>query len=809
MTLGSKSLITLVGLTLWLWSSAFGQLDTANFESEVFQTEDLDIVELDNSNRITAANRVLENADELAVRTIIVTKDDIRRNGFVTLVDVLKTLPGFRTSQPGSAQLGETFLMRGLVGNIYTKILVNGIPIEPSAMPGMAIGAQLPIQAAERIEIILGPQSSVFGADAMAGVINIVMADVDRPIEAYGGASLGSQNSTYLHLSLGGKFGKGKNVVDYNLYAAGYGRDNVPFLWRDSLNYAVDYQTDSLWLNPLWRGDPDNDSIPNFRDMPQSAQLLGVHLKYRDLSYTYSYMSRYDPSGLGSYFTDIDHSNANSFWGDIIQTHHLKYEKSLRKVDFISNLSFIDYYMDENSSYDGINHPISNERNFMYAESRDIQFEQLVNYRPGERWNILMGINGTYSFGSSFQNYMQAPYVDKGERPLPDSMPIPEGYDPIDSVFIIENSSDDWSLIEPFSIFDKYEDRTSAAFIQGYYHYKKWKVIAGLRFDNTDFYGNALSPKMGIFFKPKENIRLRGTWAAGFRGPGNYYYTNNYRGTVIGPDDQFAVSRRQTNLEPENMTSLELGGDFLVKDKWVFTVHAFHHTRYQNLVPTLQSPQTLLAEEDSDEEPGGGGPGGPGGSGGWEPDSSTAENYDIGFYNSNSSSTLTSIQGFISYDNHKWLKVEAFGQINIGQEQVEFELLDTLGEEESREFEYQTFSEMPNIMGGVNLHFSLGKGFYVSVYTKAFSKYTWGLQAINGIVDNNPAPGYYNVDGMISCDLGKRLTFYTRVNNVTRSTNRGIYTNSVSGYQYAYMPQLGRTMLAGLTFDLNRKEESR
>ena len=73
-----------------------------------------------------------------------------RINGYLTLTDVLKRLPGIRVSQPGSALEGETFLMRGLLGNAYAKILINDLPIKPFLVSGMPIGAQLPIREAYR-----------------------------------------------------------------------------------------------------------------------------------------------------------------------------------------------------------------------------------------------------------------------------------------------------------------------------------------------------------------------------------------------------------------------------------------------------------------------------------------------------------------------------------------------------------------------------------------------------------------------------------------------------------------------------------
>ncbi len=801
--MGSTRGLDIFIITICLASSLFrnvsAQTDSASFEPEVFQTKDLLIREFDKSNHITSANRIHESGDELPLRTIVVTKDEIRRNGFTTLVDVLKTLPGFRTSQPGSAQLGETFLMRGLVGNIYTKILVNGIPVEPSVTPGMAISAQLPIQAAERIEITLGPAGSVFGADAMAGVINIVMDDIDRPIEAYGGASLGSQRTSYLHLSLGGKLGKAKNVVDYNFYAASWSRDDINFLWeRDDLStvrYAV------VDDNPYWKGDPDNDSIPNFREMPQNAQMLGISLAYRGLSYNFQYMTRHDPSGLGSHVTDVDYSTSNAFYGDVLQTHQLKYQKSSTKIDFTTNLSGIIYELDENSSYVGIAHPISADRNFMYGSSLDLQLEQLVNYRPGEKWNILFGANGSMNSGESFQNYLNRPYADNS------ALLSPEGQ------WIIENSStDSLSIIEDSSIFNEYRNINYAVFSQVYYRSGKWKLIGGLRYDHQSYGGNstdfanALSPKFGVFFKQSKKLRFRGMVARGFRAPGNYYITNNYRGDIDPMDSSFIARRFEADLEPEYLTNFEVGLDLRVNDKWDLSFHTFYHFREKNLIPKLLTPDDLFGED-----PPPGGPGGSGGPGGPPPgidlDERVAGNYEIGYFNANSSSRLVGIQGFLSYGNDRWLRAELFGQLNFGSEQIEFENLDSLGEEDTYTVTEASFASMPDVMGGLNLHLNIVEGVYLSVYTKVFGEFRWALQLVNDSLLVKPSQGgYYNVDAVASLDLSKRLTFYVRMNNVTRSSSKGIHTSSFSGYQFPYIPQPGRTFLGGLTFDLNRKE---
>ena len=93
-----------------------------------------------------SATRSLEEVNAIPFTVWVVTADDILRNGFITLGDVLRSAPGVRVSQPGNALEGETFMLRGLSGNQYVKVLINDVPINPTVAPGMPIGYQLPIR---------------------------------------------------------------------------------------------------------------------------------------------------------------------------------------------------------------------------------------------------------------------------------------------------------------------------------------------------------------------------------------------------------------------------------------------------------------------------------------------------------------------------------------------------------------------------------------------------------------------------------------------------------------------------------------
>ena len=109
-------------------SSLFAQLDSVGLQLDRLGRGDISIdSELVDQQRVVSASRTLKSVEELPFTIYVVTKEEIFKNGYTTLVDVLKSVPGIKVSQPGSALEGETFLMRGLLGNSYTKILVNDL----------------------------------------------------------------------------------------------------------------------------------------------------------------------------------------------------------------------------------------------------------------------------------------------------------------------------------------------------------------------------------------------------------------------------------------------------------------------------------------------------------------------------------------------------------------------------------------------------------------------------------------------------------------------------------------------------------
>lgn len=150
-----------------------------------------------------------------AVATVI-TAQDIAAMGATDLDEVLETVPGFHISR-STNNYSPIYIIRGIYSQLNPQVLMlqNGIPVTTSQQGNRgSVWSGLPLENVARIEIIRGPGSALYGADAYAGAINIITKTADDISGTEVGVRSGSfdtQDAWVLH---GGKLG----VVDVATY---------------------------------------------------------------------------------------------------------------------------------------------------------------------------------------------------------------------------------------------------------------------------------------------------------------------------------------------------------------------------------------------------------------------------------------------------------------------------------------------------------------------------------------------------------------------------------------------------------------
>jgi vitamin B12 transporter len=148
------------------------------------------------SEVIITANKVNQKILETGKVTTVINRKTIEQSAGKDLAQLLTEQAGIvingATSNPGK---DKSFYLRG-AGNGYTVILIDGIPVNDPSFAGAFDLRLLPLDQVERIEIVKGAQSTNYGSDAVAGVINIISKKgANKPAQFYGNAAAGSFNT--------------------------------------------------------------------------------------------------------------------------------------------------------------------------------------------------------------------------------------------------------------------------------------------------------------------------------------------------------------------------------------------------------------------------------------------------------------------------------------------------------------------------------------------------------------------------------------------------------------------------------------
>jgi len=158
-------------------------------------------------SEVYTASKSLVSATNVTDNVSIITSEELSLKGITTVVEALNTIPGVSvTSQGGLGKLSSV-RMQGM-SNQYTLVMVDGVRYnDPSSLSG-ADFSHLLIGDIERIEVIKGAQSGVWGADAAAGVINIITKSAQNGTHGTAGIEVGSYGHKSINTSLSHKTDK-------------------------------------------------------------------------------------------------------------------------------------------------------------------------------------------------------------------------------------------------------------------------------------------------------------------------------------------------------------------------------------------------------------------------------------------------------------------------------------------------------------------------------------------------------------------------------------------------------------------------
>ncbi|MFT6905440.1 MAG: outer membrane cobalamin receptor [Oleiphilaceae bacterium] len=424
---------------------------------------------------VITATKTQENINKSGATVSVITAKDLKNMGARNLMDALKRLPGLGVNQ---MKMGMSAVeVRGVKTDFGEKVLflMNGHPINNNLVNGGAHSSynNFMIDDIKRVEVIRGPGSALYGANAFVAVINIITKDVSDIDGSKVTVGAGSYQSKKLNMQLGESYGQLDLTANLNIF-----------------------DTDGF------KGDVASDKNGNSgkSDYWNQRYDLGAQLAYGDYSLQAKYIKRQSGPFLGA-TNELNDESKQDYTDYFIE---LGYQTPLsNQLNFSSKLYFDHFQFDNLWEFipDGffVRSPVEHDKT-----GAELQLE----YRFNDNHKFLGGIMAEHQ-----SQYNVEFWSNGGTGPLQDI-----------SSFANWNGSHNRNIHAVYvqDIWDINETL---------------RLIAGTRYDNYSDFGSSFNPRMSLSWEFTDNYSLSTSYGSAFRAPtfGELYNTNNT--SIVGNPD--------------------------------------------------------------------------------------------------------------------------------------------------------------------------------------------------------------------------------------------------------------------------------
>jgi len=536
------------------------QTDTSKMDLTKISLEDLLDV------KITTASRTEQKAGQAAASVIVITEEQIRIRGYTSLLEVLQDLPDFKVDDKVLANNRNVVTVRGVQGQEKFVIMLDGVRISSPTNETVPIMENYPVNLAKQIEVIYGPASALYGADAISGVINIISKSAEWTKEKTE-ASLITGNYGLYNGSL---FTSRKFKKDITLTLSG--------------QYFYDQGPDMSKLNsddPLWNISSHNSGTFNtiYGPMtpkapvssgfaaPLSAYNIYAGLKMNDFTFTFFKNYSQNSSSL-EYNPSNAVYNKDAFLGRGVTVINAAYTKVLGEITSSSSLTGSEYQVNPQSNYRNVYSLM--EPGYKYGFGSMIAAEERI------AWNISSKVN--LVGGAIYQSYISAP--------LSADLQSPVAKGDLEGTLVNTQSYYRPEGIEAKFYLSKYYN--AGGYLQFQYTpTQKVSITLGSRYDYNSRYGYSFNPRLGTVWNPTSTLTIKAMAASAFLAPtptdAYSYYGSFYTQDSGKTYHSNFMHLPNPGLKPMTTKNIELSVRKLIGKNFAVTLTAYY-TEFDNLI---------------------------------------------------------------------------------------------------------------------------------------------------------------------------------------------------------------------------------
>ena len=419
---------------------------------------------------VFGASKHEQKVTEAPATVSVITAEEIARYGYRNLGEILASLPGiYMTNDRNYGYLG----VRGLSvpGDFNTRILilVDGQRYDDPIYLATGILQDFPmdVDLIERLELIRGPGSALYGSAAMLGVVNIITKRGRDISGVEFNAQYGSFDTYKIRGSYGARLDNGLEVM---LSATKYGSDGQKKL------YYPEYD------------DPDTNNGIYVNNDHESHESVKAALGYKDFSFNAAWSKRKKGIPTASYGTVFNDNRA--YTDDDYLILALAYSSNWAgRYEVSGHVGYTGYHYDGDYPYDWP--PVTINRDKTDGRSFDAEFH--AGFDVNERHHLMLGVEGRHAYRQDQSNFD-----------------------------ILEDGPD-------FYLDDKRDSTNWGVFIQDDLTLTpKINVVLGFRYDHYDNFGGNTNPRLAVVYKLTGTSTLKALYGEAFRVPNGYelYYND-------------------------------------------------------------------------------------------------------------------------------------------------------------------------------------------------------------------------------------------------------------------------------------------
>lgn len=484
---------------------------------------------------VYGASKYWQKVTEAPASVSIVTSDEIRRYGYRTLADALRSVRGLYVSDDRNyAYLGTRGFLRPGDYNTRVLVLVDGHRMNDNVYDSVYFAREcmLDVDLVDRVEFVRGPGSSIYGSNAFFGVVNIVTKPVGRTSALEVSGEAGSFGARKARLSYGAPLHGGLTLSLSGSYSASDGQGRL---------YYPEFDP-RISDNPL----ATNDGIARDIDAEESAQLVGS-VRYGELTLSgfVSQRTKEIPTAsFGTLFNDGREATTDErAYLDLRYDHAFAQDlRLLAQVSYDSYGYFADYPFDYAASGDPADIVVNKDE----TRGEWLSTEWRLTGKLFDQHTVLLG-------GELRENLR--------EKQL--------SYDDVEPRYYYVDS-------------DR-RSRSLGLFAQGEFKLRtNLRVNAGLRYDQyLEGFGGTLNPRAALIYALGERTTLKALYGHAFRAPNAYerFY--------------FPAQRTQGELEPEKIRTYELALEHHFDHAHRLSVSAYRYN-VKDLITQSGDPQAGL-----------------------------------------------------------------------------------------------------------------------------------------------------------------------------------------------------------------------